>query len=203
MFIDLKDCPCLVVGGGSVASRKVAVLEDFGARVTVIAPVISAEIKAMGTTICLEKEFEETDIRDWALVVAATNDALLNRRISKACHDRQIPINAVDQMEDCSFIFPAYLKEGEVVAAFSSGGQSPSIAQYLKSYIAPAMTPLLGETAACLGSIRGMVKQCTATEQERKEIYQAILRLAIEEGEIPSADKIAEILKGACHACVV
>ena len=142
MFIELKDCPCLVVGGGSIASRKVAVLEDFGAKVTVIAPEISPEIRAMGTAICLEKEFDETDIKDWVLVVAATNDARLNRRVSKACRDRKIPVNAVDQIEDCSFIFPAYRKEGDVVAAFSSGGQSPSVAQYLKAYMAPAMTPL-------------------------------------------------------------
>ncbi|MCI9531490.1 MAG: bifunctional precorrin-2 dehydrogenase/sirohydrochlorin ferrochelatase [Lachnospiraceae bacterium] len=194
MFIELKDCPCLVVGGGSIASRKVAVLEDFGAKVTVIAPEISPEIRAMGTAICLEKEFDETDIKDWVLVVAATNDARLNRRVSKACRDRKIPVNAVDQIEDCSFIFPAYRKEGDVVAAFSSGGQSPSVAQYLKAYMAPAMTPLLGETAACLGRIRGMVKQCTATERERKEIYQAILRLALEEGRIPSEEEILQVI---------
>ncbi len=194
MFIDLKDCPCLVVGGGSVALRKVAALEDFGAKVTVIAPAISGEFKAKGSAVCLEKEFEESDIASWALVVAATNDARLNRRISKACHEKGIPVNAVDQIEDCSFIFPAYLKEGEVVAAFSSGGQSPSIAQYLKSYAAPAMTPLLGETAACLGQIRSRVKQCTATEQERKRIYQAILEFSLEEGRIPTEREIWELI---------
>lgn len=55
MFIELKQQPCLVIGGGSVASRKAAVLEDFGARVAVIAPVISAEIKAMKHVRWLEK----------------------------------------------------------------------------------------------------------------------------------------------------
>ena len=85
MFIELKQQPCLVIGGGSVASRKAAVLEDFGARVAVIAPVISAEIKAMKHVRWLEKMFTEEDLcpskewmgeccAEWALVVAATDE---------------------------------------------------------------------------------------------------------------------------------
>ena len=58
MFIELKQQPCLVIGGGSVASRKAAVLEDFGARVAVIAPVISAEIKTSVYLVSLSKGYE-------------------------------------------------------------------------------------------------------------------------------------------------
>ena len=208
MFIELKQQPCLVIGGGSVASRKAAVLEDFGARVAVIAPVISAEIKAMKHVRWLEKMFTEEDLcpskewmgeccAEWALVVAATDDTSLNHRISEACRDKKIPVNAVDQIEDCSFIFPAYQKEGEVVAAFSSGGQSPSIAQYLKAQIQPFMPPFLGALAACLGEIRGTVKQCTTTEGERKKIYQTLLELALQKGQLPTEHEIQEIIKAA------
>ena len=208
MFIELKQQPCLVVGGGSVALRKAAVLGDFGARVVVIAPVISAEIKAMEHVRWLEKTFAEEDLcpskewigecyGEWALVVAATDDTSLNHQISKSCRDKKIPVNAVDQIEDCSFIFPAYQKEGEVVAAFSSGGQSPSIAQYLKAQIQPFMPSFLGALAACLGEIRGMAKQCTATESERKKIYQTILELALQKGLLPTEEEIQEIIKAA------
>lgn len=195
MFVQLKNQPCLVVGGGNVAFRKITALKDFGAKVTVIAPVILTEIKTMESVACLEKEFTEDDIAEWALVVAATDDAALNRQISTSCQKKKIPINAVDQIEDCSFIFPAYLKEGEVVAAFSSGGQSPSIAQYLKAQVKPAMTPLLGELAACLGGIRELVKQCTESERDRKRIYQEILELALRKDALPSDEEIRKAIQ--------
>lgn len=195
MFIELKDCPCLVVGGGSIASRKVAVLEDFGAKVTVIAPEISPEIRAMGTAICLEKEFDETDIKDWVLVVAATNDARLNRRVSKACRDRKIPVNAVDQIEDCSFIFPSYIKENDVVGAFSTGGKSPVITQYLKESVKSVLTPFIGELADFLGSIRTSVKENTQTEEERRQIYQELLKYALDSEKIPDENNVSTIIE--------
>ncbi len=195
MFVELKNQPCLVVGGGNVALRKAMALKDFGAKVTVEAPAILTEIKEMEGVICLEKEFTADDIAEWSLVVAATDDAVLNSQVSQLCRNKKVPVNAVDQIEDCSFIFPAYLKEGEVVAAFSSGGQSPSIAQYLKSQMKPAMTPLIGELAGCLGNIREIVKQCTQSEYDRKKIYQEILKLALDKDALPSEEEIRKTIQ--------
>ncbi len=193
MFIELKDKPCLIAGGGKVARRKAETLRDFGARVTVVAPDILPELRAEEDIVCLEKKFEIFDLAGQELVVAATGDPEENHRISRACRDRKIPVNAVDQKEDCTFLFPAYLKEGEVVAAFSSGGQSPLISQYLKAQAMPAVTSLLGELAEILGKLRERLRD-TGSESMRKNIYQEILTYSLESGEIPSAEKIDEII---------
>ena len=193
MFIELKDKPCLIAGGGKIALRKAETLLEFGAWVTVVAPDILPELRAEEGIVCREKRFESCDLTGQELVVAATGDPEENHRISRACRDRKIPVNAVDQREDCSFLFPAYLKEGEVVAAFSSGGQSPLISQYLKAQAMPAMTSLLGELAEILGALRERLRHL-GSESMRKTIYQEILELGLKTGEVPSSEKIDEII---------
>ena len=193
MFIELKDRCCLVAGGGRVALCKVEVLRDFGAKVTVAAPVILPEIREMEGVVCREKYFEKSDLAEQELVIAATGDPEQNHRISQICREEKIPVNAVDMKEACSFIFPAYLKEGEVVAAFSSGGQSPVITQYLKAQMRPTMTVLIGELAETLGAVREELRN-TGSEVMRKRIYQEILESGLEKGTVPSQKEIEEIL---------
>lgn len=195
LFMELKDRNCLVVGGGSVAWRKVKVLMDFGARVSVVAPEIIPEIGELGPVQLLEREFLDDDVQGRILVVAATDDETLNQRISRLCQERGIPVNVVDQPQDCSFIFPAYVKRGEVVAAFSSGGQSPVMTQYLKAQIKPVMTEELGELAACLGSIRDMVHSSVRTETARKHLYEELLQLGLQKGENPETEEIWNVMK--------
>lgn len=194
MFIDLSGKRCLVAGGGRIALHKVEVLKEFGADILVVSPVILQKISEIEGISCRRKTFAQEDLKGQEIVVAATDDKELNRRISRACREKNIPVNAVDQMEDCTFLFPAYLKEGEVVAAFSSGGQSPVITQYLKERISPAVTPLLGETAECLGKLRREMRRCVKSEEERKEIYRTLLQIALREDEVPSKEVIEEVI---------
>ncbi len=194
MFIDLSGKRCLVAGGGRIALHKVEVLKEFGADILVVSPVILQEISEIEGISCRRKTFAQEDLKGQEIVVAATDDKELNRRISRACREKNIPVNAVDQTEDCTFLFPAYLKEGEVVAAFSSGGQSPVITQYLKERISPAVTPLLGETAACLGKLRREMRRCVKSEEERKKIYRTLLQIALREDEVPSKEVIEEVI---------
>ena len=219
MFIELSGKNCLIVGGGKVALRKIRVLQEFGANVTVVAPDFIEEIRIMSATVSsgkkqiaqesdwdgkgkasgklmlCQKAFEETDLERMELVVAATDEKELNHCISQMCQERRIPCNAVDQIEDCSFIFPAYVKEGEVVAAFSSGGQSPVITQYLKKEMKPVLTENLGKIAECLGTLRQEVKETVTTEAERKRCYEELLQLGLEKDEVPTEKEIAVILK--------
>lgn len=194
MFVELEGKSCLIAGGGRVALRKAETLLSFGATVTVVAPEILPEIEALHGVSCHRRPLEEGDIKGRALVVAATRDHSFNRRVSKACMEAGIPVNAVDQAADSSFIFPAYLKEGEVVAAFSSGGRSPVLARHLKEQARPLITPLIGELASCLGSVRAFVQENVDAEEDKKEIYREILRLGLEKGSVPSKLELEQIM---------
>ena len=195
MFVDLEGQPCLIAGGGKVALRKVQVLQDFGAKVTVAAPEILEEIEKTDGVVCLHRDYDETLLAGMKLVVAATDDARQNRIISKKCTELGIPVNAVDQMEDCSFIFPSYLRRQDLVAAFSSSGKSPLMTQYLKRQTEPVMTGFLGELTEYLGDIRGQVKAMVETEALRKKVYQQVLAYALEEGALPVSEQLEDMIK--------
>lgn len=198
MFVELKSQECLIVGGGETAWRKVRVLKEFGARIRLVAPQIMTEIREMPEISCEERDFEPSDVNGMKLVVAATNDKQCNHQVAELCRKQGIPVNAVDQIEDCSFIFPSYLKQDEVVAAFSSGGQSPVVTQYMKEMARPFMTEHLGRLAACLGSIREMVKQRVENAETRKYVYQELLQFGLEHGMIPSEEEIENVI-GNCE----
>lgn len=195
MFVQLKYKKCLVIGGGNVALRKIQVLKDFEADVTVIAPEMNSQIRQIPKICRIFRSFMEEDFEQADLVVAATDDKDINHAISVACRQRKIPVNAVDQKEDCSFIFPSYVKEGEVVAAFSSGGQSPVITQYLKKEIKPVLTNELGQIAQTLGTLRTMTKECIETEELRKAFYQELLQIGLEDTNYLDEDMINKVIQ--------
>lgn len=194
MFVDMTERECLIVGGGNVAYRKVMVMLDFGAKVTVVAEDICDELRKLAIDDAANKEnritfikrkFEQKDCDGMEMVIAATDDNALNHEIAEYCKAKGIMVNAVDQKADCSFIFPAYIKEKNLVAAFSSGGNSPVLTQYLKGKEQEILTPFLGELNEYMGQIREKVIAEYDTEAERKRVFKEILCAAIDNGRIP------------------
>lgn len=203
MYVDITEQKCLVVGGGRVALRKVQVLLDFGANVFVVAKEISGDIKAKAKEleqsperlILHEKEFEENELKGASLVIVATSDNALNARISALCHQKGIPVNVVDDKEKCSFIFPSYVKEGNLVGAFSSGGNSPVLAKYLKDKTSDFLTPGLGKLNDLLGEWRSTIINKVPDEAGRKAVFERILDYYIASGKLPSEAEILIMLE--------
>lgn len=191
MFVDMTERECLIVGGGNVAYRKVMVMLDFGAKVTVVAEDICDELRKLtiddtaDRIMFIKRRFERKDCDGMEMVIAATDDNALNHEIAEYCKAKGIMVNAVDQKADCSFIFPSYIKEKNLVAAFSSGGNSPVLTQYLKGKEQEILTPFLGELNEYMGQIREKVIAEYDTEAERKRVFKEILCAAIDNGRIP------------------
>ena len=194
MFVDMTERECLIVGGGNVAYRKVMVMLDFGAKVTVVAEDICEELRKLTIDDTANKEnritfikrrFERKDCDGMEMVIAATDDNALNHEIAEYCKAKGIMVNAVDQKADCSFIFPSYIKEKNLVAAFSSSGNSPVLTQYLKGKEQEILTPFLGELNEYMGQIREKVIAEYDTEAERKRVFKEIMCAAIDNGRIP------------------
>lgn len=203
MFVDMTERECLIVGGGNVAYRKVMVMLDFDAKVTVVAEDICDELRKLtiddtankeGSQVesdeadritIIKRKFNQQDCDGMEMVIAATDDNALNHEIAEYCKAKGIMVNAVDQKADCSFIFPSYIKEKNLVAAFSSGGNSPVMTQYLKGKEQEILTPFLGELNEYMGQIREKVIAEYDTEAERKRVFKEILCAAIDNGRIP------------------
>lgn len=194
MFVDLTGRSCLVVGGGRVALRKVKTLLDFGAVVTVIAPEICSELSGLPGITFSHRPYISSDCEGRALVIAATNSRACNQAVAADCKAQGIPVNVIDSQEESTFLFPAYARQGEIVAAVSSGGNSPLITQKLKKQIEPLLLPVLAELNELLGSLREDPRILDLSESARKQIYADIYDIALFRGFLPGDGEIQEMI---------
>lgn len=160
LFVDLNARPCLVVGAGSVALRKAAQLAAFGADVRTVSPETSG------------RGFIDTDCDGMTLVVAATDDRSVNARVASACRARGIPVNAVDDPANSTFVFPAIFAKDPVVVAVSTGGASPVAARVIRDRAAKAIPDALVAKVAALGAGREEVKRELPDAGERMRHYE-------------------------------
>ena len=169
MMVELEGCDVLVVGGGNEGESKVRILKQFGAVITLVSPsATNAAIEHSDIYIC--RDYADGDIAKgrYRLVVASTDDRELNRRIYDECTRYAIPVNVVDDVELCTFIFPAIIKEREVVCSVSSGGKSPLITQRRKALIRNVLPEGIGEINDRMGEYRAVARQEYSDRTERR-----------------------------------
>lgn len=192
-FIDIEGKKCLIAGGGNVALRKIEKLLPFGADITVVAPKICGEIRAISGVAHVEREFAPDDINGAFLVIGATDNEAVNAEIYRLCTEKNILVNIVDDKEKCGFIFPALVKKGDVSIGISSSGKSPIFSRHIKQKIDDLLTEEELKTQEILAKIREKAKQTFETENERKAALEKALELA-EAGL--SGEKIEKIICG-------
>ena len=137
-FIDIEDKQVLIIGGGQVALRKVEKLLDFKPKLRVIAIDFCDELKNLAKESHIEliqKEVEYADIQGAFCVIAATDNRLVNSKVSEWCKNCSIPVNVVDDIKMCSFIFPALVKKDNLCIGISTNGRNPESAKCIKEII--------------------------------------------------------------------
>jgi len=184
IFINVKDQPCLVVGGGEVAARKVELLLKGGARVVVVAPELGATLTARrqaGEIGHRAEAFLPAQVQAHRLVIAATDDEGVNRAVAEAAQARNIPVNVVDRPELCTFIMPAVIDRSPVVIAVSSGGASPVLARLIRARIESLIPAAYGRLAKLVGEFRARVKQRFGHINQRRAFWEEVLQGPIAE----------------------
>lgn len=157
-FVELDRQEGLIVGGGAIALRKVQKLLPYGPRLTVAAPEILPALAAVPELTLLRRPFAPDLLEGKLFVIAATGDQTLDRRIASLCRQRRIPVNAVDDRDACTFLFPALVKQGDLSIGISTGGASPTAAVYLKEQISALLPDDFGALLAELDALRPVVK---------------------------------------------
>ena len=183
IFFDVREQPCLVVGGGEVAARKSALLLRAGARVTVLAPALSAAFDADLAAARIAHRaasFRDEDLEGYAVVIAATSDDAVNRAVAAAAKARRIPVNVVDQPALCSFILPSIIERAPVIVAVSSGGASPVLVRLLRARLESLIPAGYGRLAALAAAFRDQVKT-RFKQAERRRFWERVLQGPIAE----------------------
>ena len=177
IFTDLRGRYCLVVGGGSVARRKVTSLNKAGARITVNAPRIHPvlrELAQSGEISIAEGEFEEELLTGKTLVVAATDNPRLNKTIFELCERSGRLVNVVDDPQRCNFLIPAVVDRSPVAIAISTGGAAPLLARMLRERVEKLVPVRIGEVATLARRWRDVVRLRIPNRLVRRRFWESI-----------------------------
>jgi len=170
--------PCVVVGGGRVAARKVAGLLECGARVTVVAPRLCAPLEARaaaGAIAVARRPYRRGDLTGARLAFAATDDAALHAELARDAAAANVPLNVVDHPAWCSFIVPAVLRRGALSVAVSTDGHSPALARRVRDELAAALGPEYARALELLGRLRRHLRARAVPGAERRRILTALV----------------------------
>lgn len=184
IFIDIQKKPCLVVGGGDIALRKINLLLKANALITCIAKEPCYGIVKLAKDnhiIYIKKAFEISDINSQTLIVSATNDSALNAQVSKLAKAANIPVNVVDSPNLCSFVMPSIVDRSPIVIAISSAGKAPVLARLIRAKLESTIPHAYGKLAQLAGEFRGKVKSKFSNIEDRRYFWEKVFSSVIAE----------------------
>jgi precorrin-2 dehydrogenase / sirohydrochlorin ferrochelatase len=174
VLLDLSGKKAVVLGGGRVGQRKIETLLEYGAFVYVIARDMTPELQDLlrkGDIKLLGLEYDESLIKDAFLIVIATNDRALNKRVSSFAKEKNILVNTVDQPEECSFIVPSIIKKGDLILAISTSGKSPALAKKIRMELEDRFGIEYRYFLNMMGKLRKELISSGKSETERSKIF--------------------------------
>ena len=184
IFVQIKQRPCLVVGGGSIAARKVALLRKAEGDVTVVSPELCAELSELAAAGKIQhkaKTFSAEDMSDCVLVIAATDQRDVNQQVSALAQEKKLPVNVVDNPDLCSFIMPSMVDRSPVQIAISTGGNAPVLARLIRTRLEGMIPAAYGRLGALAESFRGKVKAAFPDVETRRSFWESVLEGRIAE----------------------
>jgi len=190
LFLNSAKLRCLLVGGGTVAARKLETLVKHGVNCAIVAKSVSDEVHelAANNDISIElRSFALFDLDGVNLVIAATNDREVNSHIAAACDSRAVMVNVVDDYELSTATFPAIVNRTPVLVAVSTDGRSPTLARRVKSMLEGQLSEGLGRVAEYISN-----KRRELGGQASRRLWDAVLDSTIpdllERGDVAGAE---------------
>lgn len=178
IHLDVRNRNCLVVGGGSVATRKVSTLLNCDAKVTVISLAVTPKLRELadGGTLTLKKRsYRADDLKDRFLVIGATDDQRLNRQISNDAEKLNILCNIADRPEMCNFILPSMVARGDLIITISTAGKSPALAKKLRKTLENQFGEEYGDFLQLMGAIRKKLLSESHAPETHKQLFNRLI----------------------------
>ena len=176
IFINIRQRPCLVIGGGDIALRKINLLIKAQAKVDCLSPLFCEGIINLsknGNVNLINKSFEPDDMKDYAIIIASTDDSSVNSLISQLAKQAKIPVNVVDSPELSSFIMPSIVDRSPVIIAVSSAGNAPVLARLIRAKLETVIPSAYGVLAEIAGEYRQKVKDRFANIKDRRAFWES------------------------------
>ena len=176
--LDLRGRAVLVVGGGKVATRKVARLLDEGAVIRLVSPNLSKAIQQWATEGRLtlyKRPYRSEDMVGMQLVFATTNNHSVNAQVAVDAHQRGLWVNVADGMTPGDFTLPAIATFGPLQLAIDTGGGGPALSRRLRQHLTETFDPGWGRGAAIFSTLRPLVRPLY-NEETRRRFWRTLAR---------------------------
>jgi uroporphyrin-III C-methyltransferase / precorrin-2 dehydrogenase / sirohydrochlorin ferrochelatase len=196
IFFNINNRHCVVIGGGEVATRKVMMLLKAHAAITLISPAVCAELQALIDVDKIKYQktsFEPSQLLNACLVIAATDEEVVNEAVSIAAQAANIPVNVVDAPALCTFTMGSIIDRSPIVIAVSSEGNAPVLARYIRTKIETMLPAAYGRIAAIAGEFREQVKAKFNTTQARRIFWEDILQGPLVERVLAGQEQAARV----------
>ena len=183
--LKLQQQPCLIVGGGHIAYRKAVLLAKAGAKVDVLAPEIDVNLlqlvqQSQGQYV--QDVFSpSTALRHYRLVIAATDNNLVNQQVFAACEAENVLVNSVDDPPHCRFMVPAIIDRSPLVISVASNGTSPVLSRQIRTQLESTIPHGMGKLAEFSGQWRAAVKQKIVNPDERRIFWEELYASPLKE----------------------
>jgi precorrin-2 dehydrogenase/sirohydrochlorin ferrochelatase len=221
VFLNLTGRRCVIIGGGQIAEGKISKLLDSGAKIIVISPDATQGIRSFAERGQIEldlRKYQQGDLQGAFLVIAATNDRVVNQEIFEEAEKQGILLNAVDDMPRCSFIAPSIVEKGPVTVAISTGGASPALARKLRENMEVSSALDWADATGVLSKARQIIKdkqiavdpqrwQCCMTDElltmiqagHENEALDLLMDLLLGKDSNGKCSNVAECVDGGCQ----
>ena len=198
--LKLQQQPCLIVGGGAIAYRKAVLLAKAGAIIHVVAPAIEAKLLQLVHSTqgqYLQAPFSlDMPLRHYRLVIAATNDKMVNIQVFECCEAENILVNSVDDLPHCRFMVPAIVDRSPLVLSIASNGTSPVLSRQIRTQLESIIPHGMGKLAEFSGKWRAAVKVKIVNPDERRifweDLYASPLKEQVFNDNMAEADLLIE-----------
>ena len=176
--LDIRNRKCLVVGGGSVGTRKAMTLLDCGAKVTVVSTDAAEQLLKLadhGSIILKKRPYQTSDLDGKFLVIGATNNEESNRQIHADAELLGILCNIADRPESCNFILPSIVNRGDLVISISTSGKSPAFAKKLRKDLERDFGNEYAEFLKLMGAIRKILLANNHEPEAHKHLFEQLI----------------------------
>ncbi|WP_180083735.1 siroheme synthase CysG [Acinetobacter sp. YH12145] len=204
--LKLQQQPCLIVGGGRIAYRKAVLLAKAGAQLTVCSPEIENDLLSLVNqtqgqyfnSIYHESVYQENaiELRQFRLVIAATNDKAVNQAVFEACEAENVLVNSVDDPPHCRFMVPAIIDRSPLVISVASNGTSPVLSRQIRTQLESSIPHGMGKLAEFSGQWRAAVKAKIVNPDERRifweDLYASPLKEQVFNDNLTEANRLIE-----------
>jgi precorrin-2 dehydrogenase/sirohydrochlorin ferrochelatase len=187
--------PCMVVGGGSVAERKVAALLSAGGIVTIVSPHLTSYLTALAkdkTIIHIDRGYQQGDIKDYFIVICASDNGEVNKLAAEEGISAGALVNVADAPELGNFSVPSQISHGDLLLTISTGGKSPALAKRLREELEERYGPEYGIYLELVAKARTKIKRRFSTAKERESFWRETLDqeviILLKEGKIKEAE---------------